>query len=180
MAIDTMDERRDAEDEAGTPVTKTSTPPGPPGPRVGVDEQDAEPTIRALTREEARALAEKHPPLSPWRVVKVQAVVGGVVALLAALATGRGSVAWSALWGAAIVVVPGALMAYGMTRRSEGVSPGARAVSFMSWALVKIVVSVVMLLLAPRLLQPLSWPALLVALVLCMKVYWLALRWRGR
>jgi len=28
--------------------------------------------------------------------------------------------------------------------------------------------------------QPLSWPALLVALVLCIKVYWLALLWRGR
>jgi ATP synthase protein I len=28
--------------------------------------------------------------------------------------------------------------------------------------------------------QPLSWPALLVAMVLCMKVYWFALLWRGR
>jgi ATP synthase protein I len=37
-----------------------------------------------------------------------------------------------------------------------------------------------MLALAPKLVQPLSWPALLVGLVLCMKVYWLALSWRGR
>jgi hypothetical protein len=37
-----------------------------------------------------------------------------------------------------------------------------------------------MLMLAPRLVQPLSWPALLVGLVLCMKVYWVALLWRGR
>ena len=36
------------------------------------------------------------------------------------------------------------------------------------------------LMLAPKLIQPLSWPALLVALVLCMQVYWLALLWRGR
>jgi ATP synthase protein I len=44
----------------------------------------------------------------------------------------------------------------------------------------KIAVSVAMLALAPRFVQPLSWPALLVAMVLCMKVYWLALLWRGR
>ena len=57
-------------------------------------------------------------------------------------------------------------------------SPGASAVSFMLWEAVKIGVSVTMLVLAPRLVQPLSWPALLVGLVLCMKVYWLALLWR--
>jgi len=26
----------------------------------------------------------------------------------------------------------------------------------------------------------LSWPALLIALVLCMQIYWVALLWRGR
>jgi ATP synthase protein I len=28
--------------------------------------------------------------------------------------------------------------------------------------------------------QPLSWPALLTAMVLCMQTYWLALLWRKR
>jgi ATP synthase protein I len=46
--------------------------------------------------------------------------------------------------------------------------------------MVKIAVSIAMLALAPKLVQNLSWPALLVSLVLCMKVYWLALLWRGR
>jgi ATP synthase protein I len=50
----------------------------------------------------------------------------------------------------------------------------------MLWELLKILVSVVMLVLAPKLVQSLSWPALLVALVVCIKVYWLALLWRGR
>jgi ATP synthase protein I len=59
-------------------------------------------------------------------------------------------------------------------------SPGSSAVSFMLWEMVKIAVSVVMLMLAPKLVQPLVWPALLVGLVLGMKVYWLALLWRGR
>jgi len=59
-------------------------------------------------------------------------------------------------------------------------SPGAGAVSFMSWEFVKIGVSVALLLLAPKLVQPLSWPALLASMAVCMQVYWLALMWRGR
>jgi ATP synthase protein I len=136
--------------------------------------------FKPLTREEAQALRLKDPPLSPWRVIAVQAAVGGVVALVALLLTGRQEFAWSALYGAATVVLPGALMARGMTSPLSSMSPSAGAVSFMLWEAVKIVVSIAMLALAPKLVQPLSWPALLVALVLCMKVYWLALSWRGR
>ena len=66
------------------------------------------------------------------------------------------------------------------TRRCSSMNAGTSAVSFMLWEAVKIAVSVAMLMLAPKLVQSLSWPALLVALVLCMKVYWLALLWRGR
>ena len=142
-------------------------------------DEEAAPS-RALTREEARALREKQPPLNPWRVIVVQAGVGVLVAVLTGLVFGRQDLAWSALYGAATVVVPGALLARGMTSRLSGMSPGVSAVSFMLWEMVKIGVSVVMLMLAPKLVQPLSWPALLVSLVLCMKVYWLALLWRGR
>jgi ATP synthase protein I len=78
------------------------------------------------------------------------------------------------------VVVPGAPMARGMSSRLSSVSPGVSAVSFMLWEMVKIGVAVGMLMLAPRLVQPLSWPALLAGLVVCMKVYWVALLWRGR
>ena len=137
-------------------------------------------TFKKLTREEAAALRAKEPSVSPWRVVAVQAAVGVVLALAAWLLTGKEEVAWSALYGAATVVLPGALMARGMTSRFTSMAPGTSAVSFMLWEMVKIAVSVLMLMLAPRLVQPLSWPALLVAMVLCMKVYWLALLWRGR
>ena len=136
--------------------------------------------FKALSREEAEALRAQDPPLSPWRVVGVQAGLGVVVALVALLLTGRGDVGWSALYGAATVVIPGALMARGMTSKLSSASPAASAVSFMFWEAVKILVSLAMLALAPKFVQPLSWPALLVALVLCMKVYWLALSWRGR
>jgi len=137
-------------------------------------------SFRTLTREEASALRARQPTVSPWRVVAVQAGLGVLVAGLAMLISGQKGVFWSALYGAATVVVPGVLMARGMTSRVSSMSPGAGAVSFMLWEMVKIAVSVLMLMLAPRIVQGLSWPALLVAMVLCMKVYWFALLWRGR
>ena len=136
--------------------------------------------VKALSRQEAQALRDKDPPVSPWRVVLSQAVVGLVVAALAWWISGERPVGMSALYGAAVAVVPGALMARGMTSRLSSASPGSSAVSFMLWEVVKIGVSVLMLMLAPRLVQSLNWPALLVCLAVCIKVYWFALLWRGR
>jgi ATP synthase protein I len=145
-----------------------------------LDDEDAKPPFKALTREEARALAVRNPAVSPWRVVAAQAVVGGIVATLAWLLMGESSYFWSALYGAGTVVLPGALMARGMTSRLSSMAPVVSAVSFMFWEMVKLGVSVALLVGAPRLVPHLSWPALLVALVLCIKVYWVALSWRGR
>jgi len=136
--------------------------------------------FRVLSREEAQVLSRQLKSVSPWRVVGVQVLVGVLVALVAWLISGGVSVGWSALYGAAAVVVPGVLMARGMTSQFSSQSPGAGALGFMVWELVKIGVSIAMLALASRVVQPVSWPALLVAMVLCMKVYWLALSWRGR
>lgn len=134
--------------------------------------------FKPLTREEASALRQKQPPLSPWRVLMVQVAVGMGVALIAVLLTRRVELAWSVLYGAATVVLPGALLARGMTSRLSSVSPGVSAVSFMLWEMVKIATSIALLALAPKVVQPLSWPALLVSVVVCMKVYWWALLWR--
>ena len=144
------------------------------------DDRAAAPAFKPLSREEAAALRARLPTVSPWLVIVVQAGVGAIVALLAGLVTGSMVVAASALYGAATVVVPGALMARGMTRRMSSLSPVASAASFMVWEWLKIAVAVLMLMLAPRIVRDLSWPALLVAMVLGLKVYWLALLWRGR
>ena len=136
--------------------------------------------FKPLTAEEASVLRAQDPAVSPWRVLAAMLAVGVASALLAGLLTQRQEMAWSVLYGAAAVVVPGALMARGMTSKLSSMSPGSSAVSFMLWEMVKIAVSVVMLMLAPKLVQPLVWPALLVGLVLGMKVYWLALLWRRR
>jgi len=141
-------------------------------------DEEEEAAVQPLTREQAQALRERQPQVPAWWVVAAQAAVGGVVALVVWALTADRMALGSALYGAAVVVVPGALMARGMSSRLSGMSPGASAVSFMLWEMVKIGVSVLMLVLAPKIVQPLSWPALLVTLVLCMQVYLLALLWR--
>jgi ATP synthase protein I len=159
-------------------TARTGTPR--PDPWADLDDEGAKPPFKALTRDEARALVATLPAVSPWRVVAVQAAVGAVVAALAWLVMGEMSYAWSALYGAGVVVVPAALMARGMTSHFSSMAPGVSAVSFMLWEMVKIAVSLALLGGAPKLVPQLSWPALLVALVLCIKVYWVALAWRGR
>ena len=144
------------------------------------DRDEGQQAFKALTREEAAVLRAREPSVSPWRVIAVQAAVGVLAALIGWLVTGQLVVMWSMLYGAATVVVPGALMARGMTSRLSSMAPGASAVSFMLWEMVKIAVSVVMLGIAGQIVQPLSWPALLVGLVVCIKVYWVALLWRRR
>ena len=97
------------------------------------DDREDEAPVRTLTRAEAQDLRERKPQVPAWWVVAAQAVVGLVVALLAGFVSDNPAVGVSALYGAAVVVVPGALMARGMSSRISSMSPGASAVSFMLW-----------------------------------------------
>ena len=135
-------------------------------------------TFKTLTRDEAQALRARLPMLSPWRVVAAQAVAGVICCAVVWAITQRGSAAWSALYGAAAVVLPGMLLARGMTKRTR--SALAAAAGFMFWEMLKIGVSVAMLVIAARVVRELSWPALLATMVVCMKVNWVALLWQGR
>lgn len=148
-----------------------------PGRDWDADEVDTAP-FKVLTPEEAQALRARLPTVSPWHVVGAQAVVGLLCAVLVWAVTQRSAAAWSALYGALTVVLPGALMARGVTRRTR--SPAAAVASFMFWELMKIVLAVAMLVAAAKWAPGLSWPALLVAMVVCMKLGWLALLRRRR
>lgn len=147
---------------------------------AGFDDEAEEPPVKPLTRDEAQALRVKSPQLSPWRVIAAQAVVGCLMALGAWWFSDQPGFVQSAIYGAIVAVLPGALMARGMTSKLSSMAPGASAVSFMLWEMVKIGVSLAMLVVAGKVVQPLVWPALLVGLVVCMKVYWVALLWRRR
>lgn len=162
----------------------TSLPPTRALPASAWDDDADEASkspVKRLSKDEAQALAanDAH-PVRPWRVVAAQAGVGLVVALVCGAVTGSMAGFWSALYGAGAVVVPAALMARGMTSPLSSVSPMASAMSVMLWTMVKLGVALVMLVLAPKVVQPLVWPALLAALVVCIKVYWVALAWRRK
>jgi ATP synthase protein I len=138
------------------------------------DPEEASP-VQPLSAEEARRVREENPPVSPWWVVMGQAGVGLVAALLAWALTGRQNVGWSVAYGALAVVIPAAVFARGLTGRFSSLNAGSAAVGFLLWEMVKIALTIAMMLAAPRLVAGLSWPALLVGLVLAMKVYWVAL-----
>lgn len=140
-------------------------------PEVSQETDDFKP----LTSQEAQLLRQKLPLLSVWRVVAMQVVVGALVALLAGLVTSRWHVGVSAGYGALAVALPAALFARGMTSPVTSASVGSSVVGFLLWEFVKIGLTLVMLLVAPKVVPEVSWPAMLVGLVLTMKVYWVAM-----
>jgi len=132
-----------------------------------------------LSREEAQSLRAGWPKWSPWRLVMVQALAGVVMAALWWLFTQESSKAWSALCGAIAVVVPNGLMAWGATRRTV-TDAGAALLSMMFWESVKILLAIAILVVVAKRVADLSWLAMLVTMILCLKVNWLVLLTRGR
>lgn len=136
-------------------------------------EEDAD-DFEPLTHEQAQAFRENHPSVSPWMVVLGQACVGLVLSLVGGW-WGGPSVAWSVAYGALTVVLPAMLFARGVRGRFASLNPGSAMIGFFLWEFVKLIVTFVMLALASKFVVALSWPAMLVGLVLTMKVYWVAL-----
>ncbi|MFZ5490506.1 ATP synthase subunit I [Thiomonas sp.] len=144
------------------------------------DEQDL-PSAAPLTRAEAQSLLLRKPQVSVWRVVALQAVVGLAVAVASwFFAAGELSVVWSALYGAAIIAVPSALFALSIRLWLSRLKPGVAVYGFALGELLKIGLTIVLLFFAPRIVQPLSWAAMLIAVAVTLQVYWVALILRGR
>jgi ATP synthase protein I len=132
------------------------------------------PPVRPLTRSEAQALVARHPTLSVWQALACQAGFGVLVALVWGALSQSPTSLVSALYGVAVVVVPGAFMARGVfgprARRSVG--------GLFVWELFKLGLTGAMLALAPVWIQPLDWVAMLVTLVLSLKVIGVVLLFR--
>jgi len=133
-----------------------------------------------LTAEQAKTLRDQHPSISPWWVVAGQVVVGVLVSLVAWGVTGRQIVGLSTACGALAVVVPAALFARGVTGQFAKANAGSAVLSFFVWEFVKILVTVGILFAAHRSVTGLSWPAMLIGLVVTMKVYWFALGFKRK
>jgi ATP synthase protein I len=138
----------------------------------GQEQQDDHPV--AWTQEQANAWRAKNPSESPWRLVGVQSVVVLLMAMLAWMYTGQGAVAWSVAYGGLCVVVPLAMFIHGTRPPKGGVDIRQRMVKFVVWELAKIVLTMVMLFLAPKVVSELNWLALLAGFVVTIKLYWLA------
>lgn len=143
------------------------------------DEFDALP-FKRLTAQEAHALRKLQPPVSPWRIVVWQVVVGLLVALAAWAVSGKAAVAWSAAYGALAVVLPAALFARGLMSKFSSINALTAGFGFFVWEAAKLAVTVGMLFAAPQLVENLDWLALLIGLVVTLKVYWLALLLRPK
>ena len=141
----------------------------------GWSQSQDEDNVKPLSREEAQALREQNPALSPWMVLAGQTGGGLLVALAAWWLSGKASVGWSAMYGAMAIVIPGALFARGLMSKVSSVNPAAAVTGFFLWEMVKIGLVLTMLFAAPKLVPDLSWPAMLVGLVVTMKVVWLVL-----
>ena len=152
-------------------MTITPQPYSPTEPENADGLFDAE--FKPLTAEEALRWRSAHPVVSPWGVVMWQVVVGVVLAVVAGLSADRAA-AFSAAYGALAVVCPAAFMLRGLQRQRAVTQPGAALMGFVVWESVKVVLTVAMLLLAPKVVSPISWLALVAGFVVTMKVYWVA------
>jgi ATP synthase protein I len=136
--------------------------------------------FKRLTAQEAQALRELNPSVSPWRIVGYQILMGFLVALAAWGLTGKSAAGWSAGYGALAVVIPAVLFARGLMSQFSSINAATAGFGFFVWEAVKIAASVGMIFAAPKLVADLDWLALLIGLIVTLKVYWLALLMRPK
>lgn len=143
----------------------------------GLEDSEQEDVFHTLTAEEAQAWRATQPALSVWWVLVAQLLTACVLGAAVGLWFGRMSVFVSWGYGALSVILPAALFARGLKSPAASINAVAATLSFAVWQGVKMVLTVLLLVLAPRVVEDLSWPALLAGLIVTMKVYWLALVW---
>jgi ATP synthase protein I len=142
---------------------------------ASVADEDLEPEFKPLSAEEALAWRQSNPSISPWRVLGLQVVAGALMALLTLWVSGEFRLAASVAWGSVAVVIPAVVFVRALGRQMRRTQPGSALVGLFVWELVKIVLTVALLLVAPKVVSDLNWLALVASFVVTMKVYWLAM-----
>ncbi len=156
---------------------------GPEESRAGEADEANEEVFKPLSREEAAQWRARQPRFTVWRVVQTQAVLAVLSALIAWGLLGW-EMAGSVFYGALCVVVPSAVMAWGITsnliaRLFPG-APRASLASLLLWEGAKVLLVMAMLWSAPRWVPDLNWLALLAGLVVALKAYWLEFFFKTR
>ncbi len=112
-------------------------------PETETEAEDSD--FKPLTAQEAEQWRRRNPPVSPWKVVLGQSLVGVAVALVAWMWTQDVRAGWSAADGSLAVVVPAALFAYGVLRQKSAPRPGLAMLGFVGWKQPKIVLTIALL-----------------------------------
>ena len=154
---------------ASSPVT------GIPANTTDAVDEGLESEFKPLTAEQAQAWRQQNPVVSPWRVLALQVLVGACVAVLTGLVSGQSRLAASSAWGSVAVVIPAVVFVRALSRQMQVAHPKDAMLGLFAWELVKIVLTVALLLVAPKVISNLSWFALVAGFVVTMKVYWLAM-----
>lgn len=142
------------------------------------EDRDPEGDFKPLDAQAARQLTATLPRLVPWKLLVWQLVGALVLALLAWLWSGRAAVVLSVAYGALAVMLPAVLLVQGMVglQRAQGKDAAMALIVFMACEFGKIVLTVVLLLVAPRILGgQLNWLGLLISVIVTLKMYWIAL-----
>ena len=133
--------------------------------------------FKPLSAEAAREWRAAHPPLSPWPVVGWQAVAGlVVVAVTWWVSGGSRAVTLSAVYGALAAWLPAVLFARMVARRMRLQANAASALlALMVGEGIKVALTVLLLLAAPKVMAQVHWLALLAGFVVTIKAAWVAL-----
>jgi ATP synthase protein I len=113
--------------------------------------------------------------ISPWQIIVGQLLAGALFAMVAWLVTGKSSVAASIAYGALAVVIPAAVFARGLMSQFSSLNALSAGFGFFVWEMIKIVATVVLIAIAPKLVADLDWLAMLIGLVATTKVVFVLL-----
>ena len=140
-----------------------------------IDASDAD--FKPMSADEAREWRAAQPPMSPWPVVWVQAAAGLVVVALAwAVSAGKMPVTQSTAYGALAAWLPAVFFARLVARRMRlQANAGSALMALMVGEGIKVVLTVALLLAAPKVLTQVRWLALLAGFVMTIKAAWVAL-----
>jgi ATP synthase protein I len=128
--------------------------------------------VTPMTAQEAQAWRAKQPKWSVWRILGLQMIS---LLLLSALVVVLGGVtlALSVVWGGVCVLVPSMLFARALSPSAPRQAGGFLA-RLLLWEGIKVLLTVAMLFISPRVLPDIHWLALVLGFVVTMKVSWFA------
>ncbi|RMX08403.1 ATP synthase subunit I [Corticibacter populi] len=142
-------------------------------PWLGDEEQDDEAHPAPLDARQAAAWRSRHRAVSPSRVLLWQCMAGWLAVMLTWSLAESSAAPLSVAYGVLAIVLPAFPFAMAIVR-------GHSLAALVVWEFVKLMLSVMLLLLAPVVLGEVVWLALLAGVIVTINMYWIAPLWLAR